>query len=65
MVVNQECVLRISALQIMIVEIDSNVLKDHVFLMAVRMILNVALVMFVVMVFVYLLSHRVGQIGHA
>ena len=49
----------------MIVEIDSNVLKDHVFLMAVRMILNVALVIFVVMVFVYLLSHRVGQIGPA
>ena len=65
MVVNQECVLRISALQIMIVEIDSNVLKDHVFLMAVRMILNVALVIFVAMVFVYLLSHRVGQIGPA
>ena len=49
----------------MIVEIDTNVCKDHVFLMDVTMILNAALNMFVMRVFVYLLSQTVGQIGHA
>ena len=65
MVVIQEYVSRISAVEIMIVEIDTNVCKDHVFLMDVTMILNVALNMFVMRVFVYLLSQTVGQIGHA